>query len=705
MTPELQILQVLLIANFVLGLVFIYYLLNNRDKRAATSLLVLFVGLLVWLLADIIQVWTPANPAPPIGTVLRLPGADTTIIGLLLFAFEYTGREDVIRKRVLALLSIKPIVSLVVVLTPMLDGLVQFTTPETVVQGYQFVTTPFFVFHITYNWILTGLAIAILVRMTFQLEYQKYRQLAVLFTAFLIPIGANVLLRLNVTQIDLTTAAFFVTATALMYATFRLQIFNKLPVARRAVLEKMDDLVFVLDETGAIVMANSAASELFDDEKTLVGTHISSVLGADTATLTDTGERQGDIAISIDGELRYFTVSQTTLTDYYESVVGQLLVCRDVTERKRRERELEALSTRLELALDETNTGVWEANLDAEVLFFDEASERLYGYAPGEFPNTVEGFIHRLSDADFEDVERRFQKAVDGDGEYSADFRVTLPDGSHRWIQARGVVQDGEDGSPQRMVGIQTDITTLKRHEQRLEEQNSRLMLLNKLVRHDIRNQANLITTLTSRLNTDLSSATATGEYPDYVDQIAASSDQIIDLTQQARDLMSVISSIGESLSPIGLSETLDREIASASMIDMEATIRTDGVPDVDVVANELLGALFRNLLTNAIKHTDSEAPEVVVSGTVDDEMACVTIADNGPGIPVSDRETVFIEGKTLAGSDGTGFGLSLVKTLVEQYGGSVTIGEAEDLGGAAFTVRLPLAEPTATDDRTATDT
>ena len=701
---SLQVLQVLLIANFVLGVVFIYYLLNNRDKRAATSLLVLFVGLLVWLLADIIQVWTPTNPAPPIGTVLRLPGADITIIGLLLFAFEYAGREDVIRKQVLALLSIKPIVSLVVVLTPVLDGLVQFTAPGTVVQGYQFATTPFFVFHITYNWILTGLAIAILVRMTFRLEYRKYRQLVVLFTAFLIPIGANVLLRLNITQIDLTTAAFFVTATTLMYATFRLQIFNNLPVARRAVLEKMDELVFVLDETGTIVMANSAARELFTNEKPLEGTQITSVLGEDSATELNTGERQVDIATSIDAELRYFTVSQTPLTDYYETVVGQLLVCRDVTERKRREREVEALNTRLELALDETNTGVWEANLDAEELFFDEASERLYGYAPGSFPNTVKAFSERLSDADFGEVERKFKTAVDGDGEYSADFRISLPDGSHRWIQARGVVQDGDHGSPNRLVGIQTDITALKRHEQRLEEQNSRLMMLNKLVRHDIRNQATLITTLTGRLKTDLRSTT-TGEFTTYADQIAASSDQIIDLTQQARELMSVISSLGGSLSPLGLCETLDREIASAAMIDMGATIRTDGVPDVDVVANELLGALFRNLLTNAIKHNDSEAPEVVVSGTVDDEMVCVTIADNGPGIPISDREAVFIEGKTLAGSDGTGFGLSLVKTLVEQYGGSVTIGEAEDLGGAAFTVRLPLAEPTAMDGVVATDT
>ncbi|MFW5977987.1 MAG: histidine kinase N-terminal 7TM domain-containing protein, partial [Halohasta sp.] len=174
-----QFFRVLLVGNFVLGLVFIYYLLQNRERRAVTSLIVLFVGLLVWLLADIIQLWTPTNPAPAVGTALRLPGADITIIGLLLFALEYTGRENVLRGRVLALLAIKPIVSCVVALAPALDGLVVFATPDTVTQGYQFVPTPFFMFHITYNWVLTGLAIALLVQMTLQLEYGKYRQLSV----------------------------------------------------------------------------------------------------------------------------------------------------------------------------------------------------------------------------------------------------------------------------------------------------------------------------------------------------------------------------------------------------------------------------------------------------------------------------------------------------------------------------------------------
>jgi len=61
--------------------------------------------------------------------------------------------------------------------------------------------------------------------------------------------------------------------------------------------------------------------------------------------------------------------------------------------------------------------------------------------------------------------------------------------------------------------------------------------------------------------------------------------------------------------------------------------------------------------------------------------MACITVADNGPGIPEADRESVFTEGKTLPGSDGTGFGLYLVDTLIEQYGGRVTISDAETLG------------------------
>lgn len=123
---------------------------------------------------------------------------------------------------------------------------------------------------------------------------------------------------------------------------------------------------------------------------------------------------------------------------------------------------------------------------------------------------------------------------------------------------------------------------------------------------------------------------------------------------------------------------SLTREVTNATTIDADATVRLDtDLPEVSVRANELLGSVFRNLLTNAIEHNDGANPEAVVSVRLTDSQVHVTVADDGPGIPQEDREAILEEAVTLGDGDGTGYGLWLVSSLIEQYGGTLTVDEA----------------------------
>lgn len=673
MALDIQLLRVLLIGNFVLGLVFIYYLFDNRERRAATSLIVLFGGLLIWLLADIIQVWTPANPAPPVGIPLRMVGADITIIGLLLFSFEYTGREDVIRKQIVSLLSIKPVLSLVVVLTPSLDGLLEIATPETVVQGYEFVVTPFFIFHVSYNWILTAVAIAVLLRMLLKGMYGNQRQLFVVLVAVSIPIGCNVLLRLGIIRLDLTTAAFFVTATGLMYATFRLRLLDALPIARRTVLAEMNELVFVLDETGAIVTANNAATERFGDERKLLGTHITAVLGSDAATIQRSGNQNVDIVTEIEGKPRHFTVSQTTLTDNYEMVVGQLLVCRDITERVNRERELEELNTRLELALRETNTGVWEWNPDTNTIVWDEASERLFGYDPGEFPGTVDAFASRIHEADFPAVQDAIDTAVETGEEFKADFRVEPTDGKQRWVRARGVVETGDPNTTIRLIGIQTDITDFIEQRQALERKNEQLDQFTSVVAHDLRNPLSIAIGFT-----DIAQET---QDPTHFEKVENAHNRIERLIEDLLTLARGETTITESTEiDIGIVAT-----EAWGYVDThEATLEID--EDIPIVSgdNGRLIQMFENLFRNAVEHGGNNVT-VIVGRLPDDDGFYVE--DDGTGIPTEQQDTVFDHGVT-TNTDGTGLGLSIVSDIAKTHGWTVRVTDETD-GGARFEFEL----------------
>lgn len=105
-------------------------------------------------------------------------------------------------------------------------------------------------------------------------------------------------------------------------------------------------------------------------------------------------------------------------------------------------------------------------------------------------------------------------------------------------------------------------------------------------------------------------------------------------------------------------------------------------------MANDMLESVFRNLLKNAIQHNDASVPEVIVSGRERDDDVVVRVADNGPGVPDTQKDDIFGKGEKGLESEGTGVGLYLVQTLVDDYGGSVWVDDNEPTG-AIFVVTL----------------
>lgn len=96
------------------------------------------------------------------------------------------------------------------------------------------------------------------------------------------------------------------------------------------------------------------------------------------------------------------------------------------------------------------------------------------------------------------------------------------------------------------------------------------------------------------------------------------------------------------------------------------------------------------NLLRNAVQATRDRAGSIEIAAEVDGGQVIVRIDDNGPGVPSSYRQAIFVPGFKLH-PDGSGLGLSLVKEVVEvELSGSVSC-EESPLGGARFVIRLPI--------------
>ena len=139
-----------------------------------------------------------------------------------------------------------------------------------------------------------------------------------------------------------------------------------------------------------------------------------------------------------------------------------------------------------------------------------------------------------------------------------------------------------------------------------------------------------------------------------------------------------------------------DASIAS-SMASIEWRIAHAAMPVR--IDRQLLRRVVINLVRNAgqalraSRHADAESRgTIVVRADSDGDAYVVVVEDDGPGVPEAMRERIF-EPYVTSKDDGDGLGLAIAKKIVMEHGGTIAVGTSKSLGGAAFTIRLPLAQ------------
>jgi PAS domain S-box-containing protein len=220
-------------------------------------------------------------------------------------------------------------------------------------------------------------------------------------------------------------------------------------------------------------------------------------------------------------------------------------------------------------------------------------------------------------------------------------------------------------------------------------QQRDNLDVLNQVLRHDIRNDLQVVLAYAEML-----AENCDDEEQDYIERILESATHAVDLTTTAREMAELLLMSGGDRQQMALRDTLDSELKKIESTRPEVALTVkEPIPETTVMANDMLDSVFRNLLENAVQHNDNPEPEVTVSGVACDDVVIVRVADNGPGVPDSHKDLIFGKGERGFDTTGTGIGLYLVRTLVEGYGGDVWV-EDNDPDGAVFVVELPKASP-----------
>lgn len=138
-------------------------------------------------------------------------------------------------------------------------------------------------------------------------------------------------------------------------------------------------------------------------------------------------------------------------------------------------------------------------------------------------------------------------------------------------------------------------------------------------------------------------------------------------------------------------------ELAAQRSLDLRLAI-PDRLPAV--ADEEKLVSVVSNLMANAIRHAPPGGTVRCSLSTAPGQLV-LQVADDGPGVPVDLRQTIFERYRRGARSAGTGLGLAIVGEIVSLHGGTVAVGDAPE-GGALFTVELPLRTQRLSPQRTA---
>ena len=448
-----------------------------------------------------------------------------------------------------------------------------------------------------------------------------------------------------------------------------------------------------VDPDGEITAVNDQLIDRVEiDRDTLVGRDLGSILSvpaesiADTlATCADTGRVDDSPAVLTTADEQTVPVSLCGRATYDDS--GTL--CATHWQFHERETATPVVDddgpASMETIIEAVPHPLYVLNVD------DYTIQHANSLADGHPGTTCYSVTHdrdRPCDEGSDPVPCPLQEVVESGEPTTVEHTHYDADGTERVHEVHAAPIVDDEGRVVQLVESLIDTTERVAYEQRLKRQRDDLETLNQVLRHDIRNDLQLILAYG-----DVIADAVPSDHEEHVQTIRESAEHAVELTKTAREMSDVLLDTDTAVGTVRLRPVLNGEVNSIRDAHDAASITVDGgIPDVAVVGNEMLGSVFRNLLKNAIQHNDKPVPQVTVSAAAEADTVTVQVADNGPGVPDDQKAEIFGKGETGLDSAGTGLGLYLVETLVSTYDGSVSVAD-NDPEGAVFAVTLPRAE------------
>ncbi|WP_135303352.1 PAS domain-containing sensor histidine kinase [Haloarcula amylovorans] len=437
-----------------------------------------------------------------------------------------------------------------------------------------------------------------------------------------------------------------------------------------ALLDYTQDKVAVVDASGTYTYVNAAADPILGyDPDALVGETVFEFVHPDDraeverrfeAVVNAAGEFAADSVTyrhrANDGSWVWLESRMSNLTD--SELDGYVVSSRVVTDRVEAERDRRETRNRLQELADATDDVLWMYDGDwSELLFCNPAYEDVFGQPVEKLEQNPQSFMEAVYPPDRPTTADMMER-VSGGEPAELEMRVNPAVDYNRWVwvKAEPIVEDGE---VVRIAGFSRDITDRSRRERQL-------VVIDNFLRHNIRNQLNVVLGNAAALATD-----AEGETAERTAMIRRAGEALLETAEKQREIVDVLTATPQSTTT-DVSAVVENAVGRFRERFPDAVITTEGIESVAVDAPGELRYAVAELVENAIRHTRSESPAVTVSIRTTPERVELSVMDDAPPIPEYDRKVLLGDHEMTAVNHSRGCGLWLVYWVVDLAGGSI---------------------------------
>ncbi|RQG93292.1 PAS domain-containing sensor histidine kinase [Natrarchaeobius halalkaliphilus] len=245
----------------------------------------------------------------------------------------------------------------------------------------------------------------------------------------------------------------------------------------------------------------------------------------------------------------------------------------------------------------------------------------------------------------------------------------------------RGVPVDTNDGTD-RGFAVYTDLTEDRRNRSRID-------VLNRVLRHNLRNKVTLVAGSLEELLDEHDSSSVDSTDQQLYENACEGIEELRTLSREAGELYRIVEmpALSDScVDCVPLARTVADRFESSHPA---ASIALDLPETLPVGATERLEVAITSLVQNAIEHNPADEPQVWIDGGMDGTEWCyLAVDDDGPGIPPVERDVITGDAEITETTHGSGLGLWLVKWSVETFGGELSFVRSR-AGGSRVQLRL----------------